>query len=770
VLLLLATTVSAAEIEWTQLREPGCGGWIVGFIVSPHDSNRVLVSGDMLGVGLSTDRGDSWQSTYGFKSYEMADFSWHLTDSNTVWVGSMSGPYLSKDGGKTWESRRSGMPSPVDNGYTVPIEKVLFDPNNAEHLIAVGGNSRQWQSRGPARMGAIWESTDAGNSWKQLTTVTANGSKTDARIEEGRNITGAAFAAKSSTKLYAIAGGNAAISEDAGKTWTVSCSGLQGGTANRLATHPTDSNIAWLCTLTHERKGTNERAPGGIYKTTDGGKTWSRISNGLPQLNDKQPQFTSKYPSLTVCAKNPDVMYTSEDNWRSGGIFKTEDGGQNWKRVCNRAQVGQKSATDAGAPFAAETAFFSGICMTYAACDPNDPNRAYLMGSEYILRTLDGGKTWNDATAKKLEDGAWAGRGYSGLCSVNFRFDPFRKDHWIVSAMDAGKCWETKDAGVSWVFRGHKPWPWGGGNDACFTRSETIYATTGQFGSHGSVIRTHDGKNWETIAGKEHGLPAFEGQGTATAIYAYPDEPKMVWVVFAGKLFHSTDGGDRWEQLDLGKNDIGHIAGDPTKPTRFYVSSGRAVYLTEDGRNFTSLRGPRCGGRMVVDPKGRLYLAAYRGERPGVWRYVRQPARPEQGRRDQADANRGDSNTDSERASGWTRLTTRWEISNVAVDPANLERLALCENDDPWREHCHSRGVWVSADGGASWSSANKGNPCMRGWAIAFDPFDGERLVVGTQGLGYFTARWPKDFKPEGVERYTHTAEDTAFAEKESVK
>src|SRR3569833_1120863 len=106
--LLLASSVSAAmwctgqvahsaphsgRLSWKPLEEPGSGGVIVGLAISPHDSRRLLVSGDMLGVGRSDDGGKSWQPTFGFSSWEMADFTFDPRNPNLVWVGSMSGPY-----------------------------------------------------------------------------------------------------------------------------------------------------------------------------------------------------------------------------------------------------------------------------------------------------------------------------------------------------------------------------------------------------------------------------------------------------------------------------------------------------------------------------------------------------------------------------------------------------------------------------------------------------------------------------------------------------
>jgi len=739
-LIVLAVNLFGADIRWEPLNEPGCGGWVTSLSVSPHDTRRVLVGGDMLGVGLSEDQGEHWQSTFGFKSWEIGDFTWHPKDPSIVWAGTMSGPYVSTDGGRNWQERRQGFPAVSEGMYTAPIEKALIDPNDASHLIAMGGSSRGWQSPGKPRWGAIWESRDGGQTWKHLCTLTSSGSSTDVSAT-GLNIVSATFAPSSSEVLYAaVRGAGFYSSTNGGKTWTVSNSGLSGTNIERVVAHPQEPKTLWACMNNHKAQGAKTCVPGGIYKSTDGGATWTAISKGLGNRSAPEDHFSAGYKALVVSPSNPDVMYTCDTAWNTGVIYRTVDGGNSWLPVATKQNIGQNEKDPARRALLdarkVEVAHFSGVAMTCGTCDPRDPNVVYMAGSEYILRTLDGGKTWTDATAEKLADHAWRGRGYSGLCDVNFRFDPFRKDHAILCAMDAGKCWESRDSLKTWTFRGSDPNPWGGGGDAVFTRGDTIYATTGQFGGNGGVLRTTDGTNWAALTGKKFGLPEFQGQGTANGIYTLPDDPQKVWVVFGGRLYHSTNGGERFEQLKCGR-ELNWIAGDPTKLTRFYVSGARNVYMTEDGEKFTGIGGPKVAGRMTVDSQGRLYLAAWRGQRPGLWRY---------------DTGR------------WARLRDDFYLANVAVDPANPERLAAIANDDPYHDHCSARGVWVSCDGGASWSPASDGLVMLRGHAIAFDSYNSERLVCGTQGRGYFVARWPQNYKPSGMEKYVSTAQDVAFA------
>lgn len=160
-LLVLSAEGTPAIIRWRPAFEPGSGGAVIAVSVSPWDGQRVLAAGDMLGLALSTDGGNTWQPTFGLPSYEMASFTWHPSNPNVVWVGSMSGPCQSVDGGLTWQLMRNGMGLPAAGYYSVPIEKVLFDPANSNHLLAFSGSHRQWLSPPGSDWGAFGKAPTA---------------------------------------------------------------------------------------------------------------------------------------------------------------------------------------------------------------------------------------------------------------------------------------------------------------------------------------------------------------------------------------------------------------------------------------------------------------------------------------------------------------------------------------------------------------------------------------------------------------------------------
>jgi hypothetical protein len=731
-----------AHLAWKPLQEPGSGGWMTGMRVSPHDSKRILLSGDMLGVSLSTDGGKSWQATTGFKSWEIGDLTWHPRKPEVAWAGTVSGPYVSLDGGHTWQERRAGMPPPLGLGHSAPIEKVLFDPANADHLLAIGGSSRRWDmiKWEQAALGVVWESREGGQRWTRLVTLTADGFS-DASDAKGVNIVSAAFAAGSSTRIYAALDGHGVrVSEDGGKTWQVRETGLPHRNMERIVAHPTDPNIVFA-SLDNFQKPDKSCLPGGIYKSVDAGRHWIPLSNGLRQNSGTDPNLTARYKAFALSESDPDVMYTNDWAFDAGVTYATRDGGRHWNPVVTKGNFGQKNDPAAGSVFHLANSQPAGLGMTVFTVDPHRPEVAFGMNSDSIIATRDGGKTWEDGlcyhpTGASAAD-AWRGRGFTGWVSTNFRFDPYHPGVSIFQAMDAARVWISRDNLTGWTRHLDDPAPWNGGVDATFTRDGAIYVTTGTFNFNGIGRSADGGKTWTILKGAEHGLPDFYQGNNPVGIYALPDHAKTVWAVVGGKLLQTLDGGDHWQTI-FAPGGLSWIAADPKNPQRFYVSGEKNVYRTDDGTHFVPLGGPHNkNGRLTVDSLGRVVMAAFQGDRSGVWRY--------------------DGKT-------WTRLWDDYWTADVTVDPTDPRRLALTTNTDPYKDICDSTGVWISADDGKTWSLQDSGLPMTRGSVIAFNPHDPTQLIWGANGRGFWTARWPRTLLPTGGKAYVSTPDDAKFA------
>jgi hypothetical protein len=689
---------SAAPLNWRALGEPGVGGTVTGMAVSPTDSNRILIGGDILGAGVSEDGAQSWQPAFGFASWEMADFTFNPTNANEVWVGTMSGPYVSEDGGHTWESSRTGFPPIAAYSYSAPVEKVLFDPNNPARLVALGGSHRRYPSPGQPLWGAVWQSVDGGATWSQISTIAGGG-----------NVMAAAFAAGSSLVLYAAVDQKGVYaSADGGTTWTAANAGLPALTTAALAVDPVVPGTLYVG-LDSYSDGQGGYLPGGIFKSTDGAATWQASSTGLPQGANAQPTLSSSFEAIVVALTNPSLLYTSDIAYNEAGIFQSSDGGATWQAVMN-------STLKANAP----TAFVSGPGFTVLAMDPSNPQSVYAAGSEYALASHDRGATWSDVTSKPVPGTTrWQGRGYEGFVAVNFAFNPQQPDFAVLLGMDDGKFWQSRDGFSSWQWGGEGLDHWGGGNDVTFTGpgGSTMYVTFGQEGTYSGIGKTTDGgQMWTVLAGSAQGLPALNASSAQPmGIYALPTNPNQVWATIGGELYTSTDGGANWQVINTGPG-LEWIAADPVNPLAFYVNGSAGVYRTADGANFTLLPGsPTNTLRLVMDPNDSsvLYATQWRQSPGGLWQYAQ---------------------------GAWKLLRSDPFISNVAVDPLDTQHLVVSTADDPYHDVSSATGIWVSADGGASWSQQNQGLSMLRGAATRFNPFQPGQLVFGAQGRGFFLA------------------------------
>ncbi len=697
-----ATALLAADLSWQPLHEPGSGGWLTSLRINPTDSSHLVLGGDMLGIGVSRDQGQSWGGGFGLPSWEIGDLTFDPADPRIVWAGTMSGPAVSRDGGTTWESKREGLPPLAGGFYSAPIQRILIDPANGKRLLAFAGSYRGWESPGSPKFGYVWESLDGGESWQEFSAV-----------RPYRNITWV-DADLAWNRLYAVVHGQGVfVSPDRGKTWTKSVEGLPEDAAIRMvAVHPQDGKTAWVATGNYPTsKGSSQLEPGGVYQTTDGGKSWHRSSQGLPTQGGTNRNFVPRFQAIAVSPVDPQKLATSDTSWASDAVYHSSDGGKSWTKVFDKARAREISV-----------AYPAGMGATVITFDPREANTFYVANSETVLRTADSGITWNDVTSTPVskEGGlTWRGHGYSGLCSTGVIFHPTRPGSVILTAMDAGKHLRSDDDLKSWFFfeKGFSQ-PWGGANDAAFAGPEgqIVYLAAGQHGGQGCIARSDDGgRTWREFQGKACGLPE---KSEAIAVHCDPAAPDQVWAIMGGFLHASQDGGKSWKKLAEfpGATTIGK---PPTGAYPFYVGFREGVLKTEDGQTFSLLPdSPKSPSRIQVSSGApdQPYVVRHRTEDGGVFRW--------------------NGNT-------WEHLFKNKAAYDIALHPGNPFRMAVATSDDPFHDKSSATGVWITEDGGATWRAANDGLSCLRGKTIAFDPHQPDRLIFGSFGRGFFQVNWP---------------------------
>ncbi|MBD3418769.1 MAG: hypothetical protein GF398_01500, partial [Chitinivibrionales bacterium] len=657
--------VSAMHIEWTPLHEPGSGGRLTSIAVSPYDGNHVMLGGDMLGIGVSFDKGDSWLPTFGLPSWEIGDFTFHPENPDIVWAATMSGPCKSTDKGVTWASKRNGMPDIAGYHYSVPLQKILFDPSDVNRRLAFGGSHRHWHESDDApEFGAIWESTGSGETWGYVTTL--GGTRYN-----GKNIMNATFAGLSSDTLWAaVYGDGVYISTNGGGSWSKRHNGLAFVNPAWVESHPSNSRIAWLAMDNYLPQGASELLPGRIYTTTDAGENWSSVSSGLPNIvTGTDKNRTARYEIVRVAQTNPDILFTSNTSWPEAGLFLSLNGANSWSETA----------------LSVEKAYVSGPSMEFACFDPNDDNVIFAANASYVLRTTDGGGTWTDATSY-IPDGKtnWRGRGFSGLVAKKYRFHPTNPAISALTAMDHGNFWLSTDTMHTWRWGGENFPNFGGGNDIAFAGDNTVYVNLGQSSSFKGIAKSSDlGLTWSILDG--NGLPQTSGSGSkSSSVFALADNPGRVWAVVNQTLYYSSNGGGSWQTAFNSAKVNVLEASSPTSPV-LYLGTDNGLYKGGSSGNFNRISGgPAEVTNCAPDPRhpDTVYVCAWRKNDGGLWRY--------------------DGST-------WEQLRDDEYIRSAAVHPEDESILVYTTDDHPYHDVSYATGVYFSENYGQTWTQENTG-------------------------------------------------------------
>lgn len=279
--------------------------------------------------------------------------------------------YIGAAGGGVWKSSDGGASfSAIFDKHIQSIGCVTIDPNNPDNVIWVG-TGEPWTRNSVSIGDGIYKSTDGGLNWTNMGLPKSD--RITSIIVDPRNsdvvwagVLGALWGDSEDRGIYKTT--------DGGKTWNKSFYVDQKTGCADLVIDPVNPDIMYASFWEFRRTAWSFNSGGNnsaLYKTIDGGKTWNKIHNGFPKGQLGRI-------AIGVAPSKPEVLYavleTEQD--KDKGLYRSDDSGATWKHLNSDFELVVR-------PF-----YFSRITI-----DPRNPDILYKGGLRGSI-SRDGGKTF----------------------------------------------------------------------------------------------------------------------------------------------------------------------------------------------------------------------------------------------------------------------------------------------------------------------------------------------------------------------------------------
>ncbi|RQV94753.1 T9SS C-terminal target domain-containing protein, partial [bacterium] len=475
----------------------------------------------------------------------ITDLVGHPSNDNIFYVAAASGGiFKTTDGGGSF--------TPVfDDAPGMSMGALAIDFNNPNILYAGTGEAN---SAGYSYFGTgIYKTTTAGESWQH---IGLENSRYIARIvvdpEDTQRIWVAALG-----ELYAPSPERGVyLSTNGGLTWQQKLFIDDTTGAADIVIHPTNSLIAYAAMWHRIRNPQNRQAGGltsGVFKTIDGGETWTRLTDGLPPQADNVGRI-----GLTLCESDPNVLYAiyADHPGYFMGVYRTGNGGETW----NQTNDGMLDDI-----FSSFGWYFGNIRVR-----PDDPDIVFALGVD-MFRSTNGGASWIERGQSMHVDhhAMW--------------FDPSTPSTSLIG--NDGGLYRSTNNGNGWTQINGLPINQFYAATVDFQLPYRRYGGTQDNGTNRTL--TGGSNDWERI---------FGGDGFYVLID--PTDSDMIYCEYQnGVLVRSFDGGGEWYYgLDgIDENERTNwstpIAMDPFDPHTLYYGAER-LYKTTNQADFWNAISP----------------------------------------------------------------------------------------------------------------------------------------------------------------------------------
>ncbi len=349
----------------------------------------------------------AWRNIGPFRGGRSVAVSGIPSQPLTYFVGyTGGGVWRTDDAGNNWRNISDGF---FKSGSIGAIAAAPSDVN----VIYVGTGEHAIRGQSSTYGDGMYRSTDQGRTWSRI------------GLETSRQISAVRVHPQNPDVVYVAAQGDrwkgtsdrgVYKTVDGGKKWVQVLKGenLNSGPSD-LSMDPTNPRILYAAMWDHQRSPWTVRSGGagsGIWKTLDGGETWTRLSEGLPKLMGKI--------GVSVSPANPDRVYAIVEA-ENGGLYRSDDAGKTWRLMTGDRLIQTRS-----------------WYYMHVSADPKNPDVVWISNAP-LMKSIDGGRTFANVPATHGDNhGVW-------INPADSRYMINANDGGASVSLDGGASWSTQD-------------------------------------------------------------------------------------------------------------------------------------------------------------------------------------------------------------------------------------------------------------------------------------------------------------------------------------